>query len=265
VDDELYGLVGAMGVALDGEARAVADGIVSNADDVEAGQRPFDRQYCRSPAQAARDYSTLHDPDDAWRDFHIDWIDAAMRLALQADNMINNSSLVLAFERMSDGAVLLFPGDAQLGNWQSWHDPVNRWTIRTDGRDRTVDANDLLARTVFLKVAHHGSHNATMRDGGLEAMHSSRLTAFVPVDREVAKKKAWSMPATELYKRLLEKCDGRVLRSDLGWAHESSGSETETELRQLFEEPQWTEWGRKHGEQSDVVVDENKAYIDFLL
>lgn len=265
-DDELYGLVGAMHAALDGsEQGAFAGDVVASAYQIEDGQRPFDKRYCRSPAQAARDYPVLYDPDEAWRDFQIDWTDAAMRLALQADRMINNSSLVLAFERVRDGTVLLFPGDAQLGNWQSWHDRVNSWTLRVDGREQTVTTDDLLSRTVFLKVAHHGSHNATMRTGGLESMRSPRLTAFIPVDRAVARRKAWSMPAMELYKRLLEKCDGRVVRSDTGWAHEKPGVQGETELRQLFEEPRWNEWARRHASSDQVGVDPGGTYVDFTL
>jgi hypothetical protein len=44
-------------------------------------------------------------------------------------------------------AFLLFPGDAQWGTWSAaLSDP---------------DTRDLLSRTTFYKVGHHGSHNAT--------------------------------------------------------------------------------------------------------
>ena len=33
-----------------------------------------------------------------------------------------------------------------------------------------MTATDLLGRTVFYKVGHHGSHNATMNKGGLQDM-----------------------------------------------------------------------------------------------
>jgi hypothetical protein len=49
----------------------------------------------------------------------------AGRLALQLDSDTNNTSLVLAFELGKSGRVLLFPGDAQVGNWLSWHKERN--------------------------------------------------------------------------------------------------------------------------------------------
>ena len=52
------------------------------------------------------------------------------------------------------GKVLLFAADAQTGNWSSWAD------VKWD--DPGVSTDDLLARTVFYKVGHHASHNATL-------------------------------------------------------------------------------------------------------
>ena len=43
--------------------------------------------------------------------------------------MTNNTSLVLAIERIADGKVLLFPADAQEGNWLSWHDVAIEWNV----------------------------------------------------------------------------------------------------------------------------------------
>jgi len=50
-----------------------------------------------------------------------------------------------------------------------------------------VTGPDLLARTVFYKVGHHGSHNATLRQQGLEQMKRLK-TAVIPVDEVVAKR-----------------------------------------------------------------------------
>jgi len=85
-----------------------------------------------------------------------------------------------------------------------------------DGRTRTeVRAHDLLARTVFYKVGHHGSHNATLKDGGLEAMSHPGLVAAIAVDEQFANKtKKWACRPESLYPRLLEKARGRVLRAD---------------------------------------------------
>ncbi len=110
----------------------------------------------------------------------------------------------------------MLPGDAQLGNWLSW--AKLKFTVKgSGGKTETVTAADLLKRAAFYKVGHHASHNATLKDGGLEAMVRDDLVAMIPVDRQVALKKEWQMPATALYNRLLEKTTGRVLRSDTGW------------------------------------------------
>ena len=76
-------------------------------------------------------------------------------------------------------------------------------------------AKDLLGRTVFYKVGHHGSHNATLENGGLEDMSHPGLTAALPVNEVFAKgTKHWEMPAAKLYQRLQERTEGRLLRSD---------------------------------------------------
>jgi hypothetical protein len=74
----------------------------------------------------------------------------------------------------------------------------------------------LLERAVLYKVGHHGSHNATLRELGLEMMTSDELVAMIPVDQEFAGKKKWNMPFDPLLRRLKEKTRGRVIRSDLG-------------------------------------------------
>ena len=70
-----------------------------------------------------------------------------------------------------------------------------------------MTAADLLARTVFYKVGHHASHNATVNEKGLELMAREDLVAAIPVDRAVALRKhpKWMMPADALYARLIEK------------------------------------------------------------
>ena len=143
----------------------------------------------------------------AWRRIDSSWLDSSSSLALQLDSATNNTCLVLAFE-LGDGDVLLFAADAQVGNWLSWQDL--KWQV--DGAE--VTGPDLLRRTIFYKVGHHGSHNATLRELGLEEMKSLKL-AFVPVDREMAVKKRWNqMPLNELIKRLNEITEERVVRID---------------------------------------------------
>ena len=123
------------------------------------------------------------------------------------DSATNNTSLVLAIE-LGNGDVLLFAADAQVGNWLSWQGLS--WKV--DGK--VVTGPDLLRRTVLYKTGHHGSHNATLQEKGLETMKSLKI-ALIPVDHEMAVKKGWSkMPLEDLEKRLNEITKDRVLRID---------------------------------------------------
>lgn len=152
-------------------------------------------------------------PGEEWRQIELDWTQAAENLAINLDSHTNNTCLVLAFEFIDSGEVFLFPADAQVGNWLSWQDL--RWKIRGDEGSEQVTAHDLLARTVFYKVGHHGSHNATLRDLGLELMTNENLTAFIPVMKAEAMKNRWKeMPFDPLVRRLNEKTRGRLLRTD---------------------------------------------------
>jgi hypothetical protein len=183
---------------------------------------PFDRKYQVSPQQAQasdffRDHYLGNGPGDPqeWRRIQSEWTAAASEFALQLDSDTNNTSLALAFE-LPDGRVLLFPADAQVGNWESWHaDPDGKARVwKAGGREVTAEA--LLNRTVLYKVGHHGSHNATLREKGLEMMTDPNLVAMVPVDVYIAhEKKRWKrMPFEPLMSRLAEKTSGRVLQVD---------------------------------------------------
>jgi beta-lactamase superfamily II metal-dependent hydrolase len=143
------------------------------------------------------------DPKDAWRRIDTQALDSAPALALQMDNFINNTSLALAFE-FSNGDVLLFPGDAQVGNWDWWF------------KIEKFDVKDLLARTIFYKVGHHGSHNATLKQA-LLLMNNPELVAMMPTNEAFARtSKHWNMPAKNLRVALLEHAKNRVLRNDQG-------------------------------------------------
>lgn len=145
---------------------------------------------------------------DALRKIDYDWLQQAEALALYLDTYTNNSSLVLAIELVESGKVLLFAADAQIGNWRSWNEV--KW------EDRNVSTDDLLARTVFYKVGHHASHNATLVET-FEKMTHPDLVAFIPVhkqDPNIRKAGGWKMPAKKLFDRLKEKTSGRVLQMD---------------------------------------------------
>jgi hypothetical protein len=180
-------------------------------------KQPFDRFFRVEEAEAAKDkFFKQHyfAKGDAWRRIDQDWLGYAGQLALSLDSDTNNTSLVLAFELASNGDVLLFPGDAQVGNWLSWE--LLEWEVEEGAEKRKVVSDDLLARTVLYKVGHHASHNATLREKGLELMSSGELTAMIPVNRETAKKMEWLMPFPPLLKRLVEKTNGRVLDAERG-------------------------------------------------
>jgi beta-lactamase superfamily II metal-dependent hydrolase len=174
---------------------------------------PFDEHHSIPITRAeqlpffARHY--FNGAENDWRRIDATWLEPAETMALQLDAATNNTSLVLAVEIVATGEVLLFPGDAQAGSWMSWQ------SLAWEHQGRSVTAKDLLARTVFYKVGHHGSHNATLKDLGLELMTSDALTAMIPVDHAVAVKKRWTkMPLPDLVGRLKDKANGRVLRAD---------------------------------------------------
>jgi hypothetical protein len=152
----------------------------------------------------------------AWRRIDEEWLEALTDLALQYDDYINNTSLALAVELPTSGKVLLFPGDAQAGNWLSWADEDQGLSFAAAPE---VSVPDLLERTVFYKVGHHGSHNATLAAKGLERMTSEELVAFVPTDETWAwqtRESGWRMPYLPLYRALLERTSGRLVQSDSG-------------------------------------------------
>jgi hypothetical protein len=175
---------------------------------------PFDPETA-IPIAASRDEPLLKHylEEQDWRRIDGLEIDATELLALKLDEDTNNTSLVLAFELLESGNVLLFPGDAQVGSWLSWE--ALEWLDPTLSNRRIV-TGDLLERTVLYKVGHHGSHNATARGQGLERMARPELTALLPVYEEQAHRKGWEMPARALYQKLLEKTSGRILRMDRG-------------------------------------------------
>ena len=74
-----------------------------------------------------------------------------LRLVRNLDDALNNTSLLLLFE--IGGLSLLFPGDAQIENWQH---TLKRFAKEPELRDK-------LAAIDLYKVGHHGSRNATPR------------------------------------------------------------------------------------------------------
>lgn len=92
-------------------------------------------------------------------------------IAVALDKAVNGTSLM--FVLRVGRTHLLFSGDAQWGTW--------------DAAMRCPPMRDLLTRTTFLKVGHHGSHNATpvefvesLLPSGSIGMLSTRSVAWWP-------------------------------------------------------------------------------------
>ena len=198
--------------------RAAVEGEAASPE-LSARAFPFEEQYRIPPKQARKrrffrdHYGFSKNAANEWRRIDDSWLSVAGELALHLDNYTNNACLALAIELVESGKVLLFPGDAQVGNWLSWEGLS--WKVKNaEGETQTVKIDDLLARTVLYKVGHHGSHNATLRAKGLERMESSELVAMIPVHRKTAEDQAWEFPYPPLWKRLKERANGRVLLAD---------------------------------------------------
>lgn len=224
---------------LHGMALAASDGqtaIVVDDDSLDPlpFARPYRRPYPDEPGTKpklrpdgwAELRTAYEDPANEYRSVSTDWTEAAGALALKLDSDTNNSSLVLAFE-LPDGRVLLFPGDAQVGNWESWGDQLypRAPDPNAPAGERQQTIEEILGRVVFYKVGHHASHNATARSRGLELMTDKRLCAAIPVVEAVAKVqgpgkkvagKGWKMPFEPLYTRLAsdERTAGRIVIGD---------------------------------------------------
>ena len=201
----------AYGLAMDGSGVLPLD--VQESLESEDDDPPFGPIYT-IPMAIARGMEFFRNyywgPSDnapPWRSIGTEWLDSASDLALALDSATNNTSLVIAIE-ISGTDVLLFVADAQVGNWESWQELS--WQV--DGKK--VTGPDLLARTIFYKVGHHGSHNATLKENGLESMSNLRIAA-IPVNHEMAVKKHWgNMPLPQLVAALTAKTGGKVLRID---------------------------------------------------
>lgn len=113
--------------------------------------------------------------------------------AAKLDKVVNGTSLMILFE--IGEARMLFPGDAQWGTWrQAMNDPEWR---------------SLLKATNFLKVGHHGSHNATP----VEFVHNILQDGFGAMVSTTETKRYPDIPRSPLLDDLRAKSK-RVVRSD---------------------------------------------------
>jgi beta-lactamase superfamily II metal-dependent hydrolase len=164
---------------------------------------PFEKSYISQDRSHRKSYESRQ---EAWRRIDYDWLFSSGNFALRMNSLTNNLSLVLAFEFVESGKVVLFPGDAEFGSWKSWHGID--WEPHVPG----LTTEDLLNRVVFYKVAHHLSHNGTAKSIGLEMMTGSDLVAMATLDYNVISS-GWksTMPNRMIVKQLLEKTKGRTM------------------------------------------------------
>jgi hypothetical protein len=153
-----------------------------------------------------------YDKKNDWRRIDDDWLNGAGALALRLNSHINNTSLVLAIEFTGSDKVLLFPGDAEFGSWESWH-LIEEWISK--GKGGVPWAQDLLNRTVFYKVGHHLSYNGTALEKGILMMKDPRLAAMATLDRRrIAKGWTSTMPNKYLLQELIRRTQGRLFIMD---------------------------------------------------
>ncbi|RWE78117.1 MBL fold metallo-hydrolase [Mesorhizobium sp.] len=130
--------------------------------------------------------------------------------AAQADNTLNNQSLVILFNY--NGKSMLFAGDAQWGNWSNF---LFGGALGTPGHTTlTQSAKDILASIDFYKVGHHGSTNATPIDA-LEAMKNGVVAMCSTAEHAYGSEENKSeVPRKPLMAALNTKTNHRLARSD---------------------------------------------------
>jgi hypothetical protein len=121
----------------------------SEGTDGDERPAPFPDAWTIAPRELAADEELKHLLLSSYQRSRVNALadEDLFGVAVALEKAVNGTSLVLMFEL--GNAVLLFPGDAQWGTWRRILD------------DR--EARELVERTTFLKVGHHGSHNATPR------------------------------------------------------------------------------------------------------
>jgi len=163
--------------------------LAGDAADVELLKKPFGKQWYAKKSEIAT--FGLSDADRG--KLRENAKTSLSDLAFSLDQAVNNTSLVLLLT--FGGRDLLFAGDAQWGNWQSWLDGT--------------EADQILGNICFYKVSHHGSVNATPVDA-LSKMLSKDLAAMVSTQSS-----PWeSIPRLPLIDELQKRTAKRTMQSD---------------------------------------------------
>lgn len=181
----------------------------SGSTGITSYQLPFDAAYeLPNDADTVKMQSVYKSGGD-WRKIDSDWLFSAGSLAMRYEKSINNTSLALAIQFEDSERVLLFPGDAELGNWLSWHKELE-WPVKVGGQTEKKKAEYFLNKTVFYKVGHHMSQNGTAKAKGVEMMTSDDLTVMATLDfRKIHDGWLNTMPNDYLAAELINKSKGK--------------------------------------------------------
>lgn len=172
-------------------------------------QLPFDAEYEEiQVGNVIPNPKVIYD-QAPWRNIDHEWLYSAGGLAMRYESSINNTSLALAIQFEDSERVLLFPGDAELGNWQSWHDGLS-WPVKIEGKTVKKKIDYFLANTVFYKVGHHLSQNGTATKLGIDLMTGDDITVMATLDFNKINS-GWlnTMPNDLLGADLLRKSQGK--------------------------------------------------------
>ena len=173
----------------------------------EANKLPFDAKYELPPEN--KELQKEYNEGGDWRKIDYDWMYSAGSLAIRYERSINNTSLALAIQFEDSERVLLFPADAEFGNWESWHKDLE-WPVKINGQIVKKNAEYFLNKTVFYKVGHHLSHNGTAKGKGIEMMISSDLAAMATLDfKKIQTSWLNTMPNDLLGAELIRKTKGK--------------------------------------------------------
>lgn len=212
--DELYSLTKHASFA---SHQAFLNALTSDSSAPQFSKSPFSEKFALNAADKKNFFKNYNSKNIAWRQIEEDWLETTEQLAIAVNTYTNNTSLAMAIEFEQSGKVLLFPADAQSGNWISWHSETVTKALKKNG-GKTAD--ELLDKTVFYKVGHHGSHNGTASKSGLDKMGNTRqLVAMMPLVQDKVPSQ-WggskNFPAKALYTELIKKTNGAIIRTDEG-------------------------------------------------
>ena len=174
-----------------------------------AATLPFESEFEAAPDN--KGIQKVYKEGGEWRKIDYDWLYSAGALAMRYERSINNTSLALAIQFEDSERILLFTGDAEIGNWESWYKDLE-WPVKINGRIVQKKADYFLNNTIFYKVGHHLSQNGTAKGKGIEMMNNTDLTSMASLDfKKISTVWLKTMPNDLLGAELIRKTKGKLL------------------------------------------------------